>query len=242
MNYLAHFVYNHRVLGLPADPYFVAGVMLPDLWPRLSRRRRIRWPAVRTATPPPGPVRSLQAGLLNHVAADAAFHTCGAFLNWQRTVRRALSAGGTASAARGSPARSAPGSSLDFLAHLAVELSLDRSLLRDDAAAADCFYDALAACDAERIEIEISRLGEVDATGLAGELAGFLHRRFLDRFADPDALSAVVRFVFSLTAAPTPPDTLIAEALDAADRCINPRSAWCDLPADLPAPQASAPA
>ena len=51
MNYLAHFVFNHRICGRPLEPYFALGVVLPDLWLRFSRERRIRWRAVQAAQP-----------------------------------------------------------------------------------------------------------------------------------------------------------------------------------------------
>jgi hypothetical protein len=51
MNYLGHYVFNHERCRLDAQPYFVMGVALPDLWPQFSGTRRIRWGAVRRSPP-----------------------------------------------------------------------------------------------------------------------------------------------------------------------------------------------
>ncbi|GAF97361.1 unnamed protein product, partial [marine sediment metagenome] len=74
MNYLGHYVYNHAICGLDRQPDFVLGVALPDLWPRFSRKRRIRWQAVHAANVRDPQARQLRAGLLNHVAVDRRFH------------------------------------------------------------------------------------------------------------------------------------------------------------------------
>ncbi len=70
MNYLSHFFFNHTVCGVEPEPYFAMGVLLPDLWLRFSRKRRIRWKAVRAASPTGARGQALRAGLLNHVELD----------------------------------------------------------------------------------------------------------------------------------------------------------------------------
>ena len=187
MNYLGHYVYNHHVGDLPAEPYFVLGVALPDLWPRFSRRRRLRWRAVRAARPRRREARQLRAGLLNHVAADRRFHTCPAFIRWQRTLR--------VSAATAAP--TPPG--LDIAAHIAVELALDHVLVRREPSAAERFYDQLACCDVALAEQIVGVLGDVDARGLGVEIRGFVARRFLRRFARCTTLAQVLRYILSLT-------------------------------------------
>ena len=47
MNYLGGYVFNHGVCQVVPEPHFEMGVALPDLWPRFSRGRRIRWECVR---------------------------------------------------------------------------------------------------------------------------------------------------------------------------------------------------
>ena len=155
MNYLGHYVYNHTVCGLEPQPYFALGVVLPDLWPRFSRRRRIRWRAVRSATVSNPRVAQLRDGLLNHVAVDQRFHALPSFVRWQRELKQRVV---------GSVPHSAV---IDFLAHVALELMLDHRVVREEPRAAEEIYDRIGSCSFDFVEQEIGLLGDVDARGLA---------------------------------------------------------------------------
>ena len=137
MNYLSHFVFNHEVRDLPCESYFALGVVLPDLWMRFSRKRRIRWKAVRAAEPTNAVGRNLRAGLLNHIEADRLFHTAPVFLRWQRELKERVGADDIHPAL------------VDFLAHAMLELALDHHLLHEDESLLPRFFDVLAGCDAE---------------------------------------------------------------------------------------------
>ncbi len=215
MNYLSHFVFNHEICGLPEDAHFVAGVALPDLWPRFSRRKRIRWPALRAAVPADVDETRLQAGLLNHVAADARFHISRPFLTWVRQTKLALA-----------PYDAHPAAS-EFLAHVAVELALDHHLVRAMPGRAERFYAALTAVDFDRLDARISRLGAVDAAGLAEELRAFVARRFAPRYAEPGALAAVLRYVLGLTRVDVDlPTAIFSAAIEAAIPLSQPDALW----------------
>lgn len=228
MNYLSHFVFNHRVCGLPVEPYFVTGVALPDLWLRFSRQRRIRWRVVHQAEPASEPAERLRAGLLNHVDADQSFHVLPAFINWQRDVQDAVDAGGT------HPAM------VDFLAHVAVELALDHHLLLREPGLADDFYDLIAAADADRVEREMAALAGVDTRGLAAVLRGFVQRRFIRQYRTHRGLCDVVHIILMLAAFPPPPARIIQRLIAEAISRTEPLRVWESLTlrtrAAVPAP------
>ncbi len=218
MNYLGHYALNHRVRGLPREPYFVLGVALPDLWPRFSRSRRIRWRAVRESRPQSPAAAGLRAGLLNHVEADAAFHMAPVFVAWLRLVRSRLPAGET------HPALA------DFAAHVAIELVLDRRLTRDEPALAAEFYEMIAACEGEAVERHVGRVGDVDARGLGRQVELFAARRFLERLEHEGAVESVVEHVLSLVADGRHVSPgLVAAAVAEADRLVRPEAVWAAL-------------
>jgi hypothetical protein len=224
MNYLSHFVFNHAVRGLAPQPYFVLGVALPDLWPRFSRTRRIRWAAVR-ATPADGPVDGpLRAGLINHVEADRRFHSLPCFLGWQQTLKMHLA----------SPAR--PAVVLDFLAHLALELALDRQLVCADRHLPERFYAHLGDCDLDLVERRLTVIAAVDARGLGDVVRGFLARRFLLRYVDHDALLVVIHQLLERLPIQLPPAAWLRELLDAAIALARPHEVWHELAAPAAPP------
>jgi hypothetical protein len=221
MNYLGHYAFNHEVSGLDPQPYFVMGVALPDLWSRLSRRRRIRWNAVRAAEPADSRSAGLRAGMLNHVAIDRRFHTLPVFIDWQRELHQRVSGDGTHPAL------------LDFLVHIAVELTIDRVLVRETPQLADRFFDTLQQCDYGGVEERIGRIAAVNPRGLRELLRVFVGRRFLRNYARRDALLGVMRHILGLTSVRhTPPDRLLLDLLDAAHEQVDPRWIWEELSDD----------
>lgn len=218
MNYLSHYVFNHDVCDLPPDPPFVMGVALPDLWPRFSRTRRIHWPSVRAATPAEPADAQLRAGLLNHVAADRAFHALPAFLTWQRETR---------GHARDDAAHPAV---LDFVAHVAVELALDHRLVCADTELPHRFYADYDAVTPHEVEQRVGRLGRVDATGLADLIAGFRVRGFLHRYGTRAGLLDVLQRILRHTRIPAAPaDDALARAVDCAATIADPAAVWSGL-------------
>jgi hypothetical protein len=217
MNYLSHYVFNHRVCGLPVEPYFAVGVVLPDLWLRFSRQRRLCWRAVRTAAPAEAIDRNLRAGLLNHVVVDRAFHNSPLFVAWQRTVRAVTTTDGV------HPALA------DFLVHMAIELVLDQQLLHAEPGLADRFYDVIAACDPAIVARRVGVLGAVDATGLDEVIRQFVARRFLRQYRTQAGLADVVRIVLELAEIPLPPERFIADLLTASAARVAVVEVWPQL-------------
>jgi len=223
MNYLGHYVYNHVICQLEPQPYFVIGVALPDLWPRFSRKRRIRWQAVRAASVSDPQARQLRAGLLNHVAVDQRFHALPSFLGWQRELKARV-------------VGQAPHPVLtDFIAHVALELVLDHRVICADAQVGEDIYDHMALCDPEVVEQWMGALGSVDARGLAREIQRFVRERYLPRFARRDTLIRVVDSVLGLTKLRTRPSkSVVRELLDAAQAIVEPEIVWAEMRACEP--------
>jgi hypothetical protein len=220
MNYLGHYAFNHEVCRIEPEPYFVMGVALPDLWPRLSRRRRIRWKCVRAAAPFDRHATHLRAGLLNHAAVDRRFHMLPLFLGWQRELKARVASDGTHPTL------------LDFLAHVALELTIDQLLLWENPQLADRFFDSLQACDYAAVEHHVGQLVGVGANGLEDLLETFVGRRFLRHYTRPDALVGVMRHTLSLTSVREPPaDQLLSELLEHAVELAHPPTVWHGLTA-----------
>lgn len=228
MNYLSHFVFNHAVCGLPVEPHFAMGVVLPDLWLRFSREKRIRWKAVRIAQPTAALDRNLRAGLLNHVETDRRFHRLPVFLHWQNDLKASVQSDGTHPAL------------VDFLVHMAIELALDHLLLLDRPTLADEFYDVVAACDPAVVAERVGVLGAVETTGLDDVIRQFLARRFLRHYRTPAGLADVVRIVLSLAGISAPPGKLVDDLLTRAVKISAPPSVWAAMTADGSAQKHSA--
>lgn len=235
MNYLSHYIYNHEICGIPARPWFVLGVALPDLWPRFSRRRRIRWPVLRAYQPEHLQERELRAGLLNHIFADRHFHVLPCFVKWQAELKSAFA--GRPLAAETSPLV------LDFLIHVSIELALDHHLVRADPELPGSFYAALGQCEGAQLESRISTMGAVDATGLAAVRDLFIRRGFLNHYDRIGALTAVLRRVLEMTTVrETPPPAVFEQIIEAAVAVAAPAQVWRELqPAWRPTPDDLAP-
>ena len=135
MNYLAHFHIAAQLLtpALPL-PEYVLGTALPDLLSQAERRVRVRqerlWASTETEA-------ALSAGVLVHLATDAAFHKTVAFAEASAAVSQLLAgAGFTGMRVR-----------RFFVAHVLTEIALDAVLLRADMSLPDRFYGAFNAAD-----------------------------------------------------------------------------------------------
>ena len=138
MNFLAHHVIATRFLtpAAPLPPY-VVGSALPDLLPLAADRLRLRPALVEHQPTATSEEEALRAGVLVHLATDAAFHKMPAFAAAQAEVSHIL----MQTPFEGIRVRRF------FVAHVLVELALDAVLLRRDPSIADDFYAAFDAAD-----------------------------------------------------------------------------------------------
>src|SRR5689334_1934091 len=136
MNYLAH------ACDFLNNPYFVAGTALPDLLGVVDWRVRVRRPEAEALFADDDPrVADFAAGVMQHHADDAWFHTSDAFveLHWRLTVlvRDALPPDA--------------GFRPHFLGHVLVELLLDAALAAEVPDLIERYYQALGEVDPELI-------------------------------------------------------------------------------------------
>jgi hypothetical protein len=193
-------------------------VALPDLWPRFSRERRIRWKCVREATDSGPRAARLRDGLLNHAVVDQRFHALPSFVSWQRELKARVAGDGIHPTL------------VDFLAHIALELTIDQRLLEENRRLADRFFDSLEACDYAAVESHVGQLAGVNARGLEDLLGSFVGRRFLRHYTRREALVGVMRHTLGLTSVRhLPGDHLLWELLEQATQLVHPPTVWRGL-------------
>jgi len=138
MNFLAHFTvatrFHPRVLSLPA---YTVGTALPDLLPLAAAHTRLRPQPVTQFLANSLEDQALRAGVLSHLAADAAWHKTQSFADSQAEAGLLLAQAGF----REMRVRRF------FFAHILVELALDAALLRANSAVGEDFYAAFSAAD-----------------------------------------------------------------------------------------------
>lgn len=126
MNFLAHFNFYRS-----GDPYYNAGLVLPDLVRSFCKER------LKLKTHYTNPVfESLKNGSLAHMEADRIFHQSSFFKTAESYISKHLD-----------PAAQWPRKW--FLNHLMVEIALDRALMDINPSLCQDFYDQLGSCDPE---------------------------------------------------------------------------------------------
>ncbi|SDL78200.1 hypothetical protein SAMN05421823_10899 [Catalinimonas alkaloidigena] len=166
MNYLSHY-YLDRTYH---DPYYTLGLVLPDL---VRAQRVLRIPAALPSLPDTAYWTPVREGILRHVEVDRVFHT----LPWFQTRVRELT----------DWLRAQPVPLLQkydyFLAHVAVEILLDRQLLQKEPALADQFYAQLDRVTLEGVVKIFEWLSwEAHATTFYRFLEQFRAAQFLKRY------------------------------------------------------------
>jgi len=173
VNYFAHGI---RFLD---DPYFLAGTAVPDWLNVVARRVKVRskhaLPFVDDADPL---LAALARGIARHHVDDAWFHETRAFaeLSWKFTasVRECLGPD--------------DGMRPSFLGHILVEILLDASLIAEDPARLERYYQALATVDAQQVESAVGRMATGPPEQLGVFVGLFLRERFLWDYADDGKL------------------------------------------------------
>lgn len=174
VNYFAHGI---QFLD---DPYFVAGTALPDWLSVVDRRVRVR---SRHAEPDhkaaDGKLASLARGLMRHHADDGWFHETRTFheLNWEFTRRLRASCPDD------------EGFRPSFLGHVLVELLLDATLIAEDPARLETYYQALATVDPAFVEAAVNTWAPRRVEKLAWFIDKFREMRFLFDYLDDARLS-----------------------------------------------------
>jgi hypothetical protein len=207
VNYLAH------AIALLDDPYEAAGAAVPD-WlgltrPRIRCRARHARPWIDHDDPR---IASIARGVVRHHADDDWFHRTEAFgdvsISLAREVRRVTGDG--------------DGMRPGFLGHILVELLLDATLLDEQPAALDRYYEALASIDPAIVANAVSEISAVDASQLASIIERFVEIRFLFDYADDRLLLMRLNQVMRRVRLPQLPEQL-TEMLPAARSLVAAR-------------------
>jgi hypothetical protein len=137
MNYLTHFLIDHR----PEEPYYNFGLALPDLV-SISKRG---WKPVSTDELLNGNPHAAKIweGFQQHLKADAEFHNTELFNYHTRRLRKELEKAGL----------SQPGIRLFFVAHVLLEILIDRHIVKTRRHVPDLFYKHLGIIEDPQIKI-----------------------------------------------------------------------------------------
>lgn len=192
MNYFAH---GHRFVD---DPYFLAGTAVPDLIRVAHRKARVREKHARAFTAPDNPQSTaIAAGIAQHHADDAWFHNSRAFVE--------LTLQGTRATREAMP--DDEGFRPSFLGHIMVELLLDGSLIADNPATLDAYYQAMSAVDPGLLQQTVNQMSAHPAERLGECLQGFRQVQFLYDYLDDGKLCYRLNQVMRRVGLPQlPPD------------------------------------
>lgn len=169
MHFLSHYYYE-----LPAkDPLFITGLGIPDLTPGFSRAYNL---TIKNSVLNKGyDVQQIQNGIISHYEADRVFHNSTVFTGMMaQTIQSFLNEGLSRERLR-----------LSVIAHVAVELMIDRQIMLENEQLCIDYYNSLN----EASENVLS--GYFDALSLPDLKRNFLikfqffkQRRFLLLFND----------------------------------------------------------
>ncbi|MGH7129441.1 MAG: hypothetical protein ACREJB_01095 [Planctomycetaceae bacterium] len=173
MNYFAH---GLRFIDRPG---LLAGTAVPDWLGVSDRKTRMRPALVEPCVSSPDALQAeVAAGVLQHLADDCWFHKTRAFYEVSGELARRFRErlGGE------------DGVRPTFLGHVALEMTLDRVLIRRDPDRLAEYYAALESIDPQRIQAAVNRMARQPASRLAEFITLFLKERFLEEYLDPARL------------------------------------------------------
>ncbi|MHC4224720.1 MAG: hypothetical protein ACYSUN_12070 [Planctomycetota bacterium] len=187
MNYFAH---GHQLVE---SPYLLAGTALPDWLGAADRRARLRRNRINGNGDER--MRAVASGVLRHYDDDAWFHATEAFQRtWMELTRMV-------------------GGSFEgkawFVAHVLLEMLLDRFLIEEMPEQLDAYYDAIDSLDPGWIEATAAKWTTQPPRGLATYVRAFQEYRFLYGYLSDDGLCARLdRVIARVKLPPLPADFL----------------------------------
>jgi hypothetical protein len=181
MNFLSHYYHEAPV----SDPYFVAGVIMPDLLSNYSKRygRKIRLNPAKLIDANSNAAASLSAGIRQHYFVDGFFHDSPYFEEMTGLIEVKIKA-------------------LDFqcfdrrlfaFSHVFLELMMDRALLVQDIQICHDMYNLLADVHLQELEtFFMDQQIQEDASAIAAHLQVFTDKRFIYHYADDTRLLMIL--------------------------------------------------
>jgi hypothetical protein len=172
MNYISHYYTDND----PADPYFNFGLMLPDMLGTVHRG----WKPITGKQYHFNSKEGSQIwqGFQRHLLADSIFHNTDFFSSQTRYIRNVLEQAGLVQ----------PGLRLFFVAHVLLEIMLDRLIIKTHPDIPDRFYNDLAAVDEQAIAGFFSGLLSQVPERLFHSLARFKEHKYLYSYAENEQL------------------------------------------------------
>ncbi|WP_134090586.1 hypothetical protein [Olivibacter sp. XZL3] len=169
MNFLSHFYFERKV----NDPYRAIGSVLPDLLRNMDRDIRI-FPEKNVALFIDEPHTSqILKGWCRHLATDRFFHNNVFFLEKTQQLKAYLSP-----VVVNTPVRAS------FLSHIALELLLDRLLLKDNWLHENDFYEQLREVDGQSLSTFLTSAGIAEPTSFLTFFKAFISDRYLGTYRE----------------------------------------------------------
>lgn len=168
MNFLSHFYHEYPV----HEPYYAAGVILPDILSNYSSRNKeiVKIHADKIQIADNSAFILLRAGVKNHYAIDKAFHESDFFFKHTKHISNKIR----------SKEFSCFEKRLYAFSHVFLEMMLDRIILLQKREVCDTFYHLLNLTDSHKIGAFVSEnTGTLHSEKIAEHLKGFCRARFL---------------------------------------------------------------
>lgn len=172
MNYLSHFYVDHD----PAKPHFNFGLMLPDMLGTAQRG----WKPVNGREYSFDDIRASEIwqGFKRHLLGDGLFHNTSFFMGQTRYIRETFEKAGLIQ----------PGLRLFFVAHVLLEIMLDRLIIKMHPEIPDLFYDHLDKVSEGTVSSFFSGLKEPVPGRLFHMLSRFKEYRYLYSYTEDERL------------------------------------------------------
>jgi hypothetical protein len=167
LNYLSHFYTHHR-----NDDAFNAGLILPDLARKWVRNFRTIAPGHNSF------FNSLTAGCLRHYEADQVFHRSSFFGELNTSALEIIKSMDEANLVQRKW----------FIAHVVVEMMLDRAILKTEPAVADDFYASLDRLPLGEVGSFMQLHGCHDPVPFLRAFRHFIHAQYIRHYTDNNSL------------------------------------------------------
>jgi hypothetical protein len=173
MNFIAHYYFANT----KSDPYYSLGLVMPDLV-RIFMRGKHIFPNKIDESKLSKDALKINKGGKMHLEQDRVFHNCNFFNELMEVYKQEFKKNGVTERIPKSW----------FLAHVAIELILDRVLMRDNESITDDFYVQLENVSWEPIE-ELLRINNLENLDLFKDgFSRFVNVRYLFAYQYNDRL------------------------------------------------------
>ncbi len=185
MNYLTHYIVDHKI----GNPNFNFGLALPDLV-NIAKRG---WRPINHSFPVREQnVNEIYAGFQQHVAADASFHNSEIFDTHTRRLRQELETQGL----------NQPGIKLFFVAHVMLEMMIDRHIIITRRHIAEQFYTDISMVAEDDIHSFFRGSGNATPDRFFEYFNRFKESQYLYRYAEDEGLFYALNRLLKRTGQP----------------------------------------